>query len=162
MYTATRHLSSPLGLGQWVVLAGARRRCCHCWVRIRAGRRAFRHPRSASVRNAPTTPPHFGLSPWETAVEPAPPAGTGEHISRNGCAGMRPVFSRPCRNLNREMVREAVVQVFQNAIAAVWIRTGLRLTPPAGSCSLNPAEDFDRAAARSVCLIGNDGHLKLS
>jgi hypothetical protein len=52
--------------------------------------------------------------------------------------------------MNREMGRDAVGQVFQNAIAAVWIRTGFRLAPPAGSCSLNRAEDFDRAAARSV------------
>ena len=52
--------------------------------------------------------------------------------------------------LNREMGRDAVGQVFQNAIAAVWIRTGFRLAPPAGSRSLNRVEDFDRAAARSV------------
>jgi hypothetical protein len=52
--------------------------------------------------------------------------------------------------LNREMGRDAVGQVFQNAIAAVWIGTGFRLAPSAGSCSLNRAEDFDRAAARSV------------
>jgi hypothetical protein len=52
--------------------------------------------------------------------------------------------------LNREMRGDAVGQVFQNAIAAVWIRTGFRLAPPAGPCSLNRAEDFDRAAARSV------------
>jgi hypothetical protein len=52
--------------------------------------------------------------------------------------------------LNRELRRDAVAQIFQNAIAAVWIRTGFRLAPPAGSCSLNRAQDFDRAAARSV------------
>src|SRR5262249_11381870 len=52
--------------------------------------------------------------------------------------------------LNREMGRNAVGQVFQNAIAAVWIRTGFRLAPPAGSCSLNRVEDLDRAAVRSV------------
>ena len=51
--------------------------------------------------------------------------------------------------LNREMGWDAVAQVFQNAIAAVWIRTGYRVAPPAGSCSLDRAEDFDRAA-RSV------------
>jgi hypothetical protein len=43
--------------------------------------------------------------------------------------------------------RDAVGQVFQNAIAAVRISTGFRLAPPAGSWSLNRAEDFDRAAA---------------
>jgi len=52
--------------------------------------------------------------------------------------------------LNREMARDAVGQVFQDAIATVWIRTGFRLAPPAGSCSLNAVDDFDRAAARSV------------
>jgi hypothetical protein len=52
--------------------------------------------------------------------------------------------------LNREMSRDGVTQVFQNAIAPVWIRPGFRLAPPTGSCSLNRAEDFDRAAARSV------------
>ena len=52
--------------------------------------------------------------------------------------------------LNREMGGDAVAQVFQNAIAAVWIRTGFRLAPPTGSCSLNRVQDFDRAAARSV------------
>jgi hypothetical protein len=52
--------------------------------------------------------------------------------------------------LNREMGCDAVGQVFQNAIAAVWIRAGFRLAPPAGSRSLNRIEDFDRAAARSV------------
>jgi hypothetical protein len=50
--------------------------------------------------------------------------------------------------LNRELGRDAVGQVFQDAIAAVWIRTGFRLAPSAGSCSLNRAED--RAADRSV------------
>jgi hypothetical protein len=48
------------------------------------------------------------------------------------------------------MGSDAVAQVFQNAIAAVWIQTDIRTTPPAGSCSLNRAEDFDRAALRSV------------
>ena len=52
--------------------------------------------------------------------------------------------------LNREMGGDAVAQVFQNAIAAVWVRTRFPLTPSAGSCSLNRVEDFDRAAARSV------------
>jgi hypothetical protein len=52
--------------------------------------------------------------------------------------------------LNREMSGDAVGQVFQNAIAAVWIRNRLCLAPSAGSCSLNRAKDFDRAAARSV------------
>jgi hypothetical protein len=52
--------------------------------------------------------------------------------------------------LNREMGRDTVGQVFQNAIAPVWIRTGFRLAPPASSCSLNRAEDSVRAAARSV------------
>jgi hypothetical protein len=50
--------------------------------------------------------------------------------------------------LNREMGRDAVGQVFRNAIAAVWIHTSFRLAPSAGSCSLNRTEDFDRA--RSV------------
>jgi hypothetical protein len=52
--------------------------------------------------------------------------------------------------LNREMSGDAVAQVFQNAIAAVWVRTRFPLTPSAGSCSLNRVEDFDRAAARPV------------
>jgi hypothetical protein len=54
--------------------------------------------------------------------------------------------------LNRELGRDAVGQVFQDAIAAVWIRTGFRLAPSAGSRSLNRVEDFDRAAARSVIV----------
>jgi hypothetical protein len=52
--------------------------------------------------------------------------------------------------LNREMGCDAVAQVFQNAIAAVWIQTGVGAAPSAGSCALNRVEDFDRAAARSV------------
>ena len=63
---------------------------------------------------------------------------------------VRDPFSFDRGVLNREMGRNAVGQVFQNAIAAVWIRTGFRLAPPAGSCSLNRVEGFDRAAARSV------------
>jgi hypothetical protein len=63
---------------------------------------------------------------------------------------VRDPFSFDRGVLNREMGRNAVGQVFQNAIAAVWIRTGFRLAPSAGSCSLNRAEDFDRAAPRSA------------
>ena len=63
---------------------------------------------------------------------------------------VRDPFSVDRAVLNREMGRDAVGQVFQNAIAAVWIHTGFRLAPPAGSCSLNRVEDFDRAAVRSV------------
>jgi hypothetical protein len=63
---------------------------------------------------------------------------------------VRDPFSVDGAILNREMGRDAVGQVFQNAIAAVWIRTGFGLAPSAGSCSLNRAEDFGRAAARSV------------
>jgi hypothetical protein len=63
---------------------------------------------------------------------------------------VRDPFSIDRAILNREMGRDAVGQVFQNAIAAVRIRAGFRLAPPAGSCSVNRAEDFDRAAARSV------------
>jgi hypothetical protein len=54
--------------------------------------------------------------------------------------------------LNREMCCDPVSQVFQNAIAAVWIRTGFRAAPSAGSCSLNRVEDFDRAVTRSVLV----------
>jgi hypothetical protein len=63
---------------------------------------------------------------------------------------VRDSFSVDRAVLNREMGRDAVAQVVQNAIATVWIRTGFRLAPPACSCSLNRAEDVDRAAARSV------------
>jgi hypothetical protein len=63
---------------------------------------------------------------------------------------LRDLFSIDRAILNREMGRDAVGQVFQNAIAAVWIQTGIRTAPSAGSCSLNRAEDPDRAAARSV------------
>jgi hypothetical protein len=63
---------------------------------------------------------------------------------------VRDPFSVDRPVLNREMDRDAVGQVFQNTIAAVWIHTGFRLAPPAASCSLNCTEDFDRAAARSV------------
>jgi hypothetical protein len=52
--------------------------------------------------------------------------------------------------LNREMSRDAVGQVFQNAIAAVWIKTPVGAAPSAGSCSMNRVEEFDRAAARLV------------
>jgi hypothetical protein len=52
--------------------------------------------------------------------------------------------------LNREMGRDAVGQIVQKAIAAVRIQTVIGTAPPAGSCSLNRAEDFDRAATRSV------------
>jgi hypothetical protein len=63
---------------------------------------------------------------------------------------VRHPFSVDRSVLNRETSRDPVAQVFQNAIAAVWIRTGVRAAPSAGSCSLNRAEHFDRAAARSV------------
>ena len=63
---------------------------------------------------------------------------------------VRDPFSVDRAVLNREMGRDAVGQVFQDAIAPVWIQTGFRLAPPAGSCSVNRAEDFDRAAARPV------------
>jgi hypothetical protein len=63
---------------------------------------------------------------------------------------VRDLFSIDRAILNREMGGDAVGQVFQDAIAAVWIRTGFRLAPSAGSCSVNGAKDFDRAAARSV------------
>jgi hypothetical protein len=63
---------------------------------------------------------------------------------------VRDPFSVDRAVLNREMGRDAAGQLFQNAIAAVWIRTCFRLTPSAGSCSLNRAEDFDLAVARSV------------
>jgi hypothetical protein len=66
---------------------------------------------------------------------------------------VRDPFSVDRAVLNREMGRDAVAQVLQNAIATVWIQTSFRLAPPAGSCSLNRAEDFDRAAARSEDLI---------
>ena len=52
--------------------------------------------------------------------------------------------------LNREMGCDAVGQVFQNAIAAVWIKTPVGAAPSAGSCSMNRVEEFDRAAARLV------------
>ena len=52
--------------------------------------------------------------------------------------------------LNREMGRDAVSQVFQDTIAAVWIQTGVGAASPAGSCSLDRVVDFDRAVARSV------------
>jgi hypothetical protein len=54
--------------------------------------------------------------------------------------------------LNREKGCDAIAQVFQNAIAAVWVCTGFRLAPSASSCFLNRVEDFDRAAARSVLV----------
>jgi hypothetical protein len=63
---------------------------------------------------------------------------------------VRDPFSVDGAVLNREMGRDAIGRVFQNAIAAIWIRTGFRLAPPTGSCSLNRVQDFDRAAARSV------------
>ena len=40
---------------------------------------------------------------------------------------VRDPFSVDRAVLNREMGWDAVAQVFQNAIAAVWIRTGFRL-----------------------------------
>jgi catechol 2,3-dioxygenase-like lactoylglutathione lyase family enzyme len=43
---------------------------------------------------------------------------------------VRDPFSVDRAILNREMGCDAVAQVFQNAIAAVWIRTGFRLAPP--------------------------------
>ena len=51
---------------------------------------------------------------------------------------------------SRLVIARALGQVFQNAIAAVWIRTGFRLAPSAGTYALDRVEDFDRAAARSV------------
>jgi hypothetical protein len=63
---------------------------------------------------------------------------------------VRDPFSVVRAVLDREMGCDAVAQVFQNAIAAVWIQAIVGTAPPAGSCSLNRAEDFDRAAARSV------------
>jgi hypothetical protein len=46
---------------------------------------------------------------------------------------VRDPFSVDPAVLNGEMGCDALAQVFQNAIAAAWIQTGIRLTPSAGS-----------------------------
>jgi hypothetical protein len=101
------------------------------------------------VKNAPAAPLRFRLSPWGNGIEFAPVGVLGGAFLAMAVS-VRDPSSVDRAILNREMGGDAVAQVFQNAIAAVWIRTGFRLAPPAGSCSLNRAEDFDRAAARSV------------
>ncbi len=91
----------------------------------------------------------FELLPWGNGMEFAPLGVLG------GAFLAMPV---PVRNpssidravLNREVGRDAVSQVFQDTIAAVWIQTSIRVAPSAGSCSWNRAVHFERAAARSI------------
>ena len=95
------------------------------------------------------SPLHLELSPLRNGTKFAT-LGVLEGAFLAMAVPVRDPSSVDRATLNREMGCDTVAQVFQNAIAAVWIRAGFRLAPPAGSCSLNRAEDFDRAAARSV------------
>ena len=82
------------------------------------------------MKNAPAAPLRFRLSPWGNGIEFAPVGVLGGAFLAMAVA-VRDPSSVDRAVLNREMGRDAVGQVFQNAIAAVWIRVRL---PPGTTC----------------------------
>ncbi len=90
------------------------------------------------MANAPATPLHFGLSPWGNGMEFAPLGVLGSTFLAMAVP-VRDPSSLDRAVLNREVSRDAVSQIFQDTIAAVWVHTSIRAAPSAGSCSWNRA-----------------------